>query len=129
MVQEALSDCDRDESQELVGLPYDFHNSMPNLFGHLLACAFTNSQRNRFIPRSMSRGKVTQLRKDPNKEDIVDHFRLVTLLNLLNTELKILAKVLAKQLAHVVCGIVREAQTCTVPGRCKYLHLLLYRDG
>ena len=68
---------------------------------------------------------VVLLRKDPNKGDHIDNFRPVTLLN---TDYKILAKVLAKRLALVVGRLVGDAQTCAIPNRSIHdnLHLTRY---
>lgn len=91
----ALSDCSWDKSLGLDSFPYEQYYSIPYLFGHLLACVYTNWQENGRIPKSTSPGRfVTLPRKDPNKEDVIDHFRPITLFN---TELKILAKVLERK--------------------------------
>lgn len=55
----------------------------------------------------MRLGVVTLIRKDLDKGDCVDNFRLIALLN---TEVKILAKVLVKRLARVANGLDGEAQ-------------------
>lgn len=57
---------------------------------------------------------VTLLKKDINKGHVIDNFRLITLLN---ADLKILAKVLAKQLVLVIVKLVNKAQTCAVLGQ------------
>lgn len=85
-----------------------------DLFGHLFACIYTNWQQNGETPKTFSRGVVTLPRKGPNKGDVIDNSRPTMLLN---AELKILAKVLAKRLAQVVSKLVGEAQTCVVPDR------------
>lgn len=51
---------------------------------------------------------VTLLRKDADNEDGVENFQLITLLN---TEFRILTKVLAKTLELVIASLVGEAQT------------------
>lgn len=54
------------------------------------------------------------VKEDPNKEDFLDNFRVITLLN---TELEILVKVLAKRLVRIVDGLVEEAQIYAILGR------------
>lgn len=56
---------------------------------------------------------VVKLRKEASKEDVIDNFRPICLLNV---GLEILDNGLAKCLARVVGGIVREVQTCALPG-------------
>lgn len=56
---------------------------------------------------------------EPSKGYIISNFRQISLLS---TELNILAKILAKDLAHIVERLVEErlveeAQTCDNPGR------------
>lgn len=53
-VEEVLSECGGDKSLGLDGLPYELYYNMPDLFGHLLACIYTNWQQNGLIPRSVS---------------------------------------------------------------------------
>lgn len=57
---------------------------------------------------------MTLIRKDLIKGNCKDNFLPITLLN---TELKILIKVLAKRLLHVADGLIEEAQTCAIPSR------------
>lgn len=57
---------------------------------------------------------MTLIRKDSNKVNIVNNFRPITLLNI---ELNILAKVLAKRLVRVVSSLAGEAQTCAMLNR------------
>lgn len=57
---------------------------------------------------------ATLVRKDTKKGNSLDNFRPSTLLN---TNLKSMAKVLAKRLAYVVDGLVEEVRTCAIPGR------------
>lgn len=59
-------------------------------------------------------GVGSLIRKDPDKGDSIDNFKLIPLLN---TEVKLSAKVFAKRLVRIVNGLIREAQTCVVPGR------------
>lgn len=113
-VEEGLAECARDRTLGLEGVPYEFYCSIPDLFRHLLVYVFTNWQQNGRIPSSVSWGVVKMIRKDPSKWDHISNYRLVTLLN---AELKILAKVLAKRLVCIVEKLVGTAQTCAIPGR------------
>lgn len=57
---------------------------------------------------------VTLLSKDPNKGYFVENFWSITLLN---TEVKILSKILAKRLTRILGGLTEKTQIYTIPGR------------
>lgn len=118
-VEEVLAECLRDKLPGLDGLPYEFYCIMPDLLGRLMACVYTNWQQNGRIPNSVSQGVV----KDLSKGDHMSNYRSITLLNV---ELEILTKVLAKRLAHVMEKLAEETQTCAISGRSiqDNLHLL-----
>lgn len=89
-------------------LPYEFYCNMPVLFGHLLSSGYTLCQQNVKHPQSCDTGVVTLIKKTLDKKDEIRNLRSITLL-------KIVAKVLAKRMARVVCVcvcrglLVREA--------------------
>lgn len=122
-VEETLSDCVGYKSPGLHGLLDELYNSMLNLFEHLLTCVFINWQQKGIIPRRVSRKVVMLLRQDPNKGNIIDNCRLITLLN---TDFIIFSKILSKWLAHVLDTTVGEAQTCVVPVKFHNLNLQRY---
>lgn len=72
----------------------------------------------------MTRGVITLVKKQRNKGNKV---KTLGLSNMLNAELKISDKVLAKRLVHVVDGLVEEAQTSAIPGRTIHDNLRLIR--
>lgn len=83
---------------------------MPDLFEHLLASVYTLLQQNECILKALSRGVVTLFKRTQRRGGgEIRNFRPITLLN---RELKILGKFLAKWLARVVRELVGEAQTC-----------------
>lgn len=86
---------------------------------------YTNWQQKELIPRSVRRGLLMLIRRDPVKRECMDNFRIILLID---TVLKTLAKVLATILMRITCGMIEEAQTCAVPSRnIQYnLHLLRY---
>ncbi|GAB1601854.1 hypothetical protein Ahia01_000463900, partial [Argonauta hians] len=127
-IEDALGRCRKRKSPGVDGLPYEFFVNMPDLFSNILEALYVNWLQNGRIPASSTKGIVTLIRKDKNKEDTVQNFRPITLLN---TELQILAKVLAKRLAGVIGSLVGDAQTCAVPTRSIHdnLHLMRYILG
>lgn len=80
-VQDVLSEYGGNKSPGLDSLPYELDCSMPYLFGHLLACVYTNCQQSGKILKSVSRDVVKLLRKNPHKGNLIDNFRSITLLS------------------------------------------------
>ena len=66
------------------------------------------------IPRRFTRGIVKLLRKNKHGGDGISNFRPLTMLN---TDLKILAKILANRLQTVLPSLICPEQTCAVKGR------------
>ena len=81
-----MSRCARGKSPGLDGLPYELYFNMSDVFAPVLAAVYCSWQQTGSIPGRVSRGVVTLLRKDPDKGDLIEHFRAITLLN---TELKL----------------------------------------
>ena len=70
---------------------------MPDLFATVLAAVYCSWQQTGSIPGRVSRGVVTLLRKDPDKGNLIDNFRPITLLN---TELNVIDEVAKDYLAQ-----------------------------
>lgn len=121
-VIEAMADFGADKALGLDGLLYELYKSMTDLFRHLLEDVYSNWQQNGLISKFVCRGVVTPVRKDPNKGYSQDNFRFITLLS---TELKILAKVLAKKVE--ADGLVGRVKTCAILGRTIQDNLPLIR--
>ena len=49
-------------------------------------------------------------------------------ISLLNVDYKILSKALTTRLSRVLSSIIREDQTCSIPGRTIFDNLALFRD-
>ena len=84
------------------------------MFVPLLATTYDNWMRQGTIPRRFTRGIVTLLRKNKHGGDGISNFRSLTMLN---TDLKILAKILANRLQTVLPSLISPEQTCAVKGR------------
>lgn len=106
------------------GLPAEFYQAFLPLVGPELVAVYQESLEGGKLPLSMRIGLVTLLHKKNSKEDLAN-WRPITLLN---TDYKILAKVLTLRLKEVVSSVVHPDQTCGVPGRSGSLNLVLIRD-
>ena len=80
----------------------------------LLATIYNNWMRQGSIPRRFTRGIVKLLRKNKHGGNGISNFRPLTMLN---TDLKILAKILADRLQTVLPSLICPEQTCAVKAR------------
>ena len=94
------------------------------MFVPLLATIYNNWMRQGSIPRRFPRGIVKLLRKNKHDGDGISNFRPLAMLN---TDLKILAKILVNSLQTVLPSLVCPEQTCAVKGRTIHESLHLVR--
>ncbi|KAG1928992.1 hypothetical protein F2P79_023214 [Pimephales promelas] len=107
------------------GLPIELYCSFWQQIGRDLVEVYNESLSSGMLPESMRTGHVSLLYKKGDKEDLAN-WRPITLLN---TDYKILAKVIAVRMRSVVGKVVHPDQTCGVPGRTSSLNLTLIRDA
>ena len=66
------------------------------------------------MPPSQRQGVITLICKDPAKADTLNNWRPISLIN---TDYKILSKVLTLRLRKIIGEIIHPDQTCIIPGR------------
>ena len=113
-IREALKSVGLDKSPGNDGLPYKVYLRLSHMFVPLLATTYDNWMRQGTIPRHFTRGIVKLLHKNKHGGDGISNFRPLTMLN---TDLKILAKILANCLQTVLPSLICPEQTCAVQGR------------
>ena len=113
-IRDALKSVGLDKSPGIDRLPYEVYLSVSHMFVPLLATIYNNWMRQGTIPRRFTRGIVNLLRKNKHGGDGISNFRPLTMLN---TDLKILAKILANRLWTVLLSLICPEQTCAVKGR------------
>ena len=113
-IRDALKSVGLDKSPGIDGLPYEVYLRLSHMFVPLLATIYNNWMRQGTIPRRFTRGIVKLLRKNKHGGDGISNFRPLTMLN---TDLKILAKILANRLQTVLPSLICPEQTCAVKGR------------
>ena len=113
-IREALKSVGLDKSPGIDGLPYEVYLRLSHMFVPLLATTYDNWMRQGTIPRRFTRGIVKLLRKNKHGGDGINNFRPLTMLN---TDLKILAKILANRLQTALPSLICSKQTCAVKGR------------
>ena len=84
------------------------------MFVSLLATIYNNWMRQGSIPRRFTRGIVKLLRKSKHGGNGINNFRSLTMLN---TDLKILAKILAGHYQTILPSLICPEQSRAVKGR------------
>ena len=113
-IRDALKSVGLDKSPGIDGLHYEVYLRLSHKFVPLLATIYNNWMRQGTIPRRFTRGIVKLLRKNKHGGDEISNFRPLTMLN---TDLKILVKILANRLQTVLPSLICPEQTCAVKGR------------
>ncbi len=123
-VYAALKKVGRGKSPGLDGLPYELYLRLSHIFVPILTVVFNNWFRSGSIPNRITRGVITLLKKGKGGGGKLDDYRPITLLN---TELKIMAKILQERLQSVAESLLGPEQTCSVRGRTIQSNLHLIR--
>ena len=113
-VRKAINSVGSDKSPGLDGLPYEVYLKLSHMFVPLLASIYNNWMKQGSISRRFTRGIVKLLRMNTHGGDGISNFRPLTMLN---TDLKILAMILANCLQTVLPSLNCSEQTSAVKGR------------
>ena len=125
-VRDALKQVSLNKSPGLDGLPYKVYLRMSHMFVHILTDMFNHWFDQGAIPGSVTKGGITLLKKGGRHVwEGLDDYRPITLLN---TELKILARVLANRLQLVISDLIGSEQTFAAKGRSIQDNLHLVRE-
>ena len=125
-VRDALKQVGLNKSSGLDGLPYEVYLRMSHMFVPILTDMFNHWFAQGAIPGSVTKGVITLLKKGGRHVwEGLDDYRPITLLN---TELKILARVLANRLQLVISDLIGSEQTFAVKGRSIQDNLHLIRE-
>ena len=125
-VRDALKQVGLNKSPGLDGLPYEVYLRMSHMFVPILTDMFNHWFAQGAIPGSVTKGVITLLKKGGRHVwEGLDDYRPITLLN---TELKILARVLANRLQRVISDLIGPEQTFAVKGRSIQDNLHLIRE-
>ena len=84
------------------------------MFVPLLVTTYNNWMKPRTIPPHFTKGRVKLLCKDKHGGDGISNFRPLTMLN---TDLKILAKILADRLQTALPSLICPEQSCAMKDR------------
>ena len=106
------------------GLPYEFYSFFFDIMGNDLVEVCNDIFKRDTMSESQRTGIMRLLPKEGDQYDPTN-WRPISLLN---TDYKIIAKILQSKLSKVMHTIVNEQQTCSVPGRSIHNNLVLIRD-
>ena len=122
-VRAALRTVSTNKSPGLDGLPYEMYLRLSHLFVPILTDMFNHWFAQGSIPGQVSKGLITLIQKKDTQGGELDDYRPITLLN---TELKILTRILASRLRIVMDYLVDPEQTYALQGRSiqNNLHLI-----
>ena len=125
-VCDALKQVGLNKLPGLDGLPYEVYLRMSHMFVPILTDMFNHWFAQGAIPGSVTKGVITLLKKGGRHVwEGLDDYRPITLLN---TELKISARVLANRLQLVISDLIGSEQTFAVKGRSIQDNLHLIRE-
>ena len=125
-VRDALKQVGLNKTPGLDGLPDEVYLRMSHMFVPILTDMFNHWFAQGAIPGSVTKGVITLLKKGGRHVwEGLDDYRPITLLN---TELKILARVLANRLQLVISDLIGSEQTFAVKGRSIQDNLHLIRE-
>ena len=122
--EKALSQANNNKSPGLDGIPNEFYKKFWYLlkddFLQLINYIFETGQ----LSDTQRKGMITLLYKKGPKE-LLSNWRPITLLN---SDYKIISKILANRLRAVLPEVINQDQTCGIPGRTISSNLSLLRD-
>lgn len=96
------------------GLPIDMDKKFESKLKTPLLEMFSESVQNGILPPTLRRALIPLLPKPRKSNDKCENMRLISLLN---SDLKILCKILVKSLEHLLPGIIKEDQNGFMIGR------------
>lgn len=113
-IKEAIVSTQGNKSPGLDGLTNEFYKVFVDILAPILVRVFHYMEENKEIPESMSTGMLTILFKNRGSRLKLENYRPISLLN---SDYKILTKVLANRMKKVIGSIIESTQAYGIPGR------------
>lgn len=96
------------------GLSADFYKTFKPLLAPILLKLYNKMQATKRTPNTFALSILALIYKNKGSQENLDNYRPISLLN---TDYKILAKILANRLKQVIPSIVSTSQVYSIPGR------------
>ena len=113
-IKTAINALHNDKSPGPDGLTAEFYKAFMPSLAPLLLTLYTTSYLQGALPQMFNEAYITVLEKSPNDRTSVGGYRPISLLN---TDYKILAKILVNKIQPHLHTIVHPNQYCSIPGR------------
>lgn len=113
-VESAIDGLNNNKSPGTDGLTGEFYKAFKNELAPVLLRVLNEMQATKSTPKSFTLGVVTLVYKCKGQSDNLDNYRPISLLN---TDYKILAKILANRLKNVINSIISPYQSYSIPKR------------
>ena len=123
-IKKAIMQLENNKSPGSDGLTAEFYKTGFPLLGETMTLLYNYILRHGEMTESQKQAVITCLYKKGEKKEI-NNWRPISLLN---TDYKILTKILANRLKHVLPQIISECQTACIPDRTIYDNLSYTRD-
>jgi hypothetical protein len=112
--EKAIKQMSNFKTPGLDGLPKEFYAFAFKYIGKAFVRFLNRCCCEGLLPPSQRQGLITLICKDPANADTLKNWRPISLLN---TDYKILSKVLTLRLRKIIVEIIHPDQTCSIPGR------------
>lgn len=113
-IKEAIKQTKPNKSPGSDGLTHEFYKTFIDILAPILWKLYRSMEEKKEMPESMGLGIITILYKNRGSPLKLENYRP---LSLLNTEYKILTKVLANRIKMTVGSIISPSQAYSIPGR------------
>lgn len=113
-IEEAIIQAKPNKSPGSDGLTHEFYKTFLKILAPVLLKLFRSMEEKKEVPKSMCLGVIMILFKNKGSSLKLENYRP---LSLLNTEYKILTKILANRLKRVIGSIIAPNQAYSIPGR------------
>lgn len=113
-VEQAINGLNKNKSPGSDGLPSEFYLVFKEQIAPLLLQLFNSIELSQITPASLTKGIITLVFKNKGDRDRLENYRPISLLN---TDYKILSKIIANRIRTVIGSVVGPTQTYSIPGR------------
>lgn len=116
----AISSFRPGKSPGLDGFPAEWYQLHKESLIPRLQKVFVNAEKEVILPDSMREALIVVIPKPGKDPSECESYRPISLIN---TDVKILAKILAGRLQSVILKLINSDQTGFIPGRCTHMNL------
>ena len=124
-LEKALENTKPNKSPGLDGLTYEFYKNLSPKIQKDLIHVMNNTIEKQNLTYLQKIGIITLIPKNGKDLNEIQNWRPITLLN---TDYKLLTKIIATRLGQILPDIIDKNQVCSIKGRKIYHHTFLLRD-